>query len=148
MLIDSSRVRQPMTELSSSASRRVQDHVVCGICFICVIADEIQAPGALTHPSWDLVIDSSLAVHSGPGQSIFFADKIKASGQQILRLAIEPIDISVVFAIVSKPSFVSPIYCGRDQGRGPSTHRDCNGDVHCHHGGGFMSLWRVGSIAS
>jgi hypothetical protein len=63
---------------------------VASVSSLCVVADEIQAPGASTHPSWDLAIESSFAALCGLGQTRFFAasvsslhivaDEIKASG--------------------------------------------------------------------
>jgi len=63
---------------------------VASVSSLCVVADEIEAPGASTHPSWDLAIESSFAALCGLGQTRFFAasvsslhivaNEIKASG--------------------------------------------------------------------
>lgn len=117
-LIDSSRVLQTTTKSSSSASRGVQDQVVCGICFISLRCCR-RDPGP-----W--CIDSS---KFGSCDRAVICRSLRAWSDQVLcgvcfisphccgrdqglwsntsgpsRLTIEPVGLSAVFAVVSGPS--------------------------------------------
>jgi hypothetical protein len=89
---------------------------VASVSSLCVVADEIQAPGASTHPSWDLAIESSFAaLRAWPDQvlcGVCFISPHCCERDQGLwsnksglsRLTIEPVGLSAVFAVVSGPS--------------------------------------------
>lgn len=117
-LIDSSRVLQPTTESSSSASRGVQDQVVCGICFIslrCCRRD--RGPWCIDSSklgSCDRVVICR-SLRAWPDQvlcGVCFISPHCCERDQGLwsnksglsRLTIEPVGLSAVFAVVSGPS--------------------------------------------